>query len=333
MERVLVTGGAGYIGSHVCKALAKAGYEPVALDNLSTGRRQAVRWGRLLELDLADEAGVRAALERERPIAVMHLAASIEVAQSLREPARYYANNVANSLRLLDAMLAADVRTLVFSSTGATYGVANMVPIPEDHRQLPINPYGETKLAVERAIAWLGKAHGLRWVALRYFNAAGADPDGDIGEAHEPEIHLIPLALGAALGLRPPLTVMGTDYPTADGTAVRDYVHVTDLADAHLAALSYLVDGGASVALNLGTGRGYSVRQVIDQVAAVTGRAPPWVDGGRRPGDPPALVANADCALRTLSWRPRHSDLRTILETAYRWHSGGGWPAKGSLGM
>ncbi|MFO1060624.1 MAG: UDP-glucose 4-epimerase GalE [Dongiaceae bacterium] len=322
-ERILVTGGAGYVGAHVCKALARSGFEPVVLDNLSTGHRSAVRWGRLIELDLADKAALVETLRRERPAGVAHLAASIEVAQSMREPARYYANNVVNSLNLLEAMQAAGVPAIVFSSTGATYGIATQVPIPEDHLQLPVNPYGETKLVIERALGWLGKAQGLRWLAFRYFNAAGADPDAEIGEQHEPEIHLIPLALGAALGHRPPLQVMGLDYPTPDGTAVRDYVHVADLAEAHVVGLRHLLAGGESGAFNLGSGRGTSVREIVDEVATVTGRRPPVRESGRRPGDPPILVADPRRAMRTLGWQPRQSDLRTILETAARWHGGG----------
>jgi UDP-arabinose 4-epimerase len=320
MTRVIVTGGAGYIGAHVCKALARAGFEPVALDNLSTGHRDSVRWGRLLSVDLADRSAVHAALLAERPAAVVHLAASIEVGESMRLPQRYYANNVVGSLNLLDAMLAAGVGTIVFSSTGATYGIADRVPIPEDHPQRPINPYGETKLVIERALGWCGGAYGMRWAALRYFNAAGADPEGEIGERHEPEIHLVPLVLGACMGRRPPVRVMGTGYPTADGTAVRDYVHVADLADAHVRVLRYLRDGGDSLALNLGTGTGHSVREVLREAAAVTGSAPPFVEGERRAGDPPALVADPARAMRILEWRPQYSDLATILRTAYRFH-------------
>ena len=320
MSRILVTGGAGYIGSHTCKALARAGFEPVTVDNLATGHRAAVRWGPLLELDLADRDAVRRLLERERFLAVIHLAGFLDVAESMRRPDKYYANNVINTLNLLNAMVAAGPRVVVFSSTGATYGMAEKVPIAEDHPQRPINPYGETKLAIERAIEWYGVAHGLQWASLRYFNAAGADPDGEIGEAHQPEVHLIPLVLGACLGTRPPVQVFGTDYPTPDGTAIRDYVHVVDLAEAHRKALLWLLDGGRELAVNLGTGMGRSVREILRAAATVTGVEPPFTECDRRLGDPPALVADPARANETLRWRPRHSDLPTILETAYRWH-------------
>jgi UDP-glucose-4-epimerase GalE len=317
---ILVTGGAGYIGSHVCKALARAGFMPITLDSFVTGHRRAVRWGPLLELDLRDRPAVLQALSQARPVAVIHLAASIEVAESMREVGKYYGNNVCGSINLLEAAIACGARAFVFSSTGATYGIARQVPIPEDHPQEPINPYGETKLAIERAIRWFGTASGLPWAALRYFNAAGADPEGEIGEAHEPEIHLVPLALGACLGVRPPPTILGTDYPTADGTAVRDYVHVSDLADAHVHAVQYLLEGGTPMAFNLGIGQGYSVRQVLREAAALTGAAPAFGEGPRRPGDPPALVADPRRAMDRLGWRPQRSDLATILETACRWH-------------
>jgi UDP-glucose-4-epimerase GalE len=323
MARIVVTGGAGYIGAHVCKALAGAGFTPIVLDNFATGHRWAVRWGPLVETDLADRSAVEALLVRERPVAVIHLAASIEVGESVRNPQKYYRNNIANSLNLLEAMVAANVGVLVFSSTGATYGIVDRIPIPEDHLQQPINPYGETKLVIERAIRWFGSAHGLKWTSLRYFNAAGADPEGEIGEGHEPEIHLVPLVLGACLGQRPPVTIYGGDYPTIDGTAVRDYVHVSDLATAHLLAVRRLLDGGDGLDLNLGTGTGYSVRQLLDEAGRVTGVAPPAVLGARRPGDPPALVADSSRARRILDWTPRLSDLRTILDTAYRWHRDG----------
>src|SRR5579863_1342633 len=242
--RVLVTGGAGYIGSHAAKALAKAGHEPLVLDNLSAGHRWAVKWGPLFEMDLAETGKLTQLLKKERVEAVMHFAASLLVGESVELPRKYYWNNVVNTLHLLDAMQDAGVKHIVFSSSAATYGNPQQVPIPEDHPKEPVNPYGETKLAMERALQWYGNAYGMKWMALRYFNAAGADPEGEIGESHEPESHLIPLVIQAARGRRANVEIYGTDYPTADGTAVRDYIHVTDLADAHLRALDYLGQGG-----------------------------------------------------------------------------------------
>jgi UDP-arabinose 4-epimerase len=321
-RRVLVTGGAGYIGSHTCKALAAAGHVPVTFDNLSTGHRDAVRWGPFVEGELADRALVERTLREQRIDAVIHFAASAYVGESMSDPAKYFRNNVVHTLALLEAMHAAGVRHIVFSSTCATYGVPRVVPIPEDHPQQPVNPYGESKLFVERALHWHGVAHGLHWLALRYFNAAGADPDGEIGEVHHPETHLIPLAIQAALGQRGPLQVMGTDYDTADGTAVRDYIHVSDLADAHVRALAHLLGGGASGALNLGTGRGHSVRDVVAAVRSAAGREVPALDAPRRAGDPPVLVAAPGRAAGLLGWRPEYSALETIVRTALRWHAG-----------
>ncbi len=290
--RVLVTGGAGYIGSHAAKALAMAGHEPVVLDNLSSGHRWAVKWGPLLEWDLANSEGLRPFLEKERVEAVLHFAASLLVGESVQNPRKYFWNNVVNTLRLLDVMLEAGIRRIVFSSSAATYGNPQKVPIPENHPKEPVNPYGETKLAMERALQWYGNAYEMRWVALRYFNAAGADPDGELGESHDPEAHLIPLTIEAALGHRPYVEIYGTDYPTPDGTAIRDYIHVTDLADAHVRALEYLAGGGESRALNLGTGQGYSVREVIRAVGKVSPCSVPFREGPRRAGDPPILVAD-----------------------------------------
>ncbi len=318
--KILVAGGAGYIGAHACKALAKAGFEPIAVDNLSAGHAEAVRWGKLIEFDLSDHAALPGLIADEGVGAVMHFAASLNVGESVQVPAKYYANNVVNTLALLDAMRETGLDTIVFSSSAATYGNPERVPMPEDHPQRPINPYGETKLAVERALHWYSHAYGLRWTALRYFNAAGADPDGEIGEAHDPEYHLIPLVLEAGLGKRPPVKVFGTDYPTPDGTAVRDYVHVTDLAEAHVLALKRMLDGGGSLAANLGTGQGYSVRQVLESAGEVLGSPVPSENATRRPGDPPELVADPSLAMRELGWQPTRSDLPTILETAVAWH-------------
>ena len=323
MKRILVTGGAGYIGSHTCKALALSGYEPVTLDNLVAGHRWAVNWGPLVQLDMTDAGALADVLRRERIDAVMHFAGYLLVGESMQNPGKYYANNVTNTVNLLDAMAATGVGTIVFSSTAAVYGNPERSPIPEDHPHRPINPYGESKLAIERALHWYGIAHGLKWTALRYFNACGADPDGQIGESHDPETHLIPLVVDAALGKRPPISVFGTDYPTPDGTAVRDFIHVTDLADAHVRALRRLDNGGASLALNLGTGEGYSVRQILETARAVIGSPIPQTDGPRRPGDPPVLVADARSARRELEWTPTMSDLETILQTALAWHRKG----------
>lgn len=319
--RVLVTGGAGYVGSHTAKALALADHEPVVFDDLRAGHRENVGWGPLVEGDLGDGDLVRRTLRDQRIEAVMHFAASAYVGESMRDPRAYYRNNVANTLSLLEAMLDEDVPTIVFSSTCATYGIPERVPITESEPQRPVNPYGATKLAVEGALRWFGEAYGLRWMALRYFNAAGADPDGALGEQHEPETHLLPLAILAALGSGPPLMVFGTDYDTPDGTAVRDYTHVGDLADAHLRATSHLTAGGASAALNLGTGRGHSVREVLEAVESVGGRRVPTVPGPRRTGDPPALVADPTAADRTLGWRARFTDLDEIVRTAWEWHA------------
>ncbi len=316
--RVLVTGGAGYIGSHTAKALARQGHEPVVFDNLSLGHREAVKWGPLVEGDLADAEALRAALRQHRIEAVIHFAAYAYVGESVVNPRKYFANNVSNALMLLGAMLDEGVRRVIFSSTCATYGVPRAVPINEEHPQQPVNPYGEAKLFVERALRWYGEAYGLQWVALRYFNAAGADLDGELGENHEPETHLIPLAILAALG-GPSLRVMGTDYPTPDGTAIRDYIHVADLADAHVKGLDYLARGGASIALNLGTGRGYSVREVVAAVARAAGRSVAVEDAPRRAGDPPELVADARRAIATLGWQPRWSSLDSICSSAFRW--------------
>ena len=319
-RNVLVTGGAGYIGSHTCKALAAAGYLPVALDSLVHGHRWAVRWGPFEHADLADRDGVERVL-RERDIgAVIHFAAYAYVGESMTDPGKYFRNNVANTLNLLEAMRVAGVEQIVFSSTCATYGVPDAVPIAEDHPQRPVNPYGESKLFIERALHWHGVAYGLRWMALRYFNAAGADPDGEIGEDHDPETHLIPLAIETALGRRRELQVLGTDYPTPDGTAIRDYIHVTDLAEAHVRALRHLEADGASGPLNLGTGCGHSVREVVAMVERVGGRRVNTRNAPRRAGDPPVLVAAPGRAREVLGWEPRRSSLETIVQTALRWH-------------
>jgi UDP-arabinose 4-epimerase len=320
-KTILVTGGAGYIGSHACKALAKAGYEPVSYDSLVRGHREAVRWGPLVEGDLADRELLAATLKRHGVAAVMHFAAFAYVEESVKRPELYFRNNVINSLGLFEAMLAANVKRIVFSSTCATYGVPTEMPIRETTPQRPVNPYGEGKLMVERALSWLGPAHGLKHTCLRYFNAAGADPDCETGENHDPETHLIPLVLDAALKRRARIDIYGTDYPTPDGTAVRDYIHVQDLAEAHVKALQYLEGGGDSVALNLGTGRGCSVRETIAAAERVTGLAIPRQESPRRAGDPPMLVADPSLVGKVLGWQARMSGMDNIIATAWAWHN------------
>ena len=320
VTRVLVTGGAGYIGSHAAKLLARAGIEPVVFDNFATGHPWAVKWGPLVRGDLQEAELIHAVLVKYRVRAVMHFAASAYVDESMRSPRKYFRNNALNSVNLLDAMLDTGVKHVVFSSTCATYGMATTVPIPESHSQQPVNPYGESKRFVERALHWYGEAYGLRWVTLRYFNAAGADPEGEIGEEHDPETHLVPMAVQAGLAVQPRLEIYGTDYPTRDGTAIRDFIHVTDLAQAHVLALKHLLDGGENTALNLGTGRGHSVREVVAEVERVSGRRVAIQEAARRPGDPPILVADAGRASQMLGWRPQYSNLDTIIDTAWRWH-------------
>jgi len=319
---ILIVGGAGYIGSQTAKAVARAGLEPVALDNLVYGHRSAARWGPLVEGDISDRSLLGSVFADHRVTAVIHFAAYAYVGESVQNPRKYFHNNVTGSLALLDAMVDHGVRDIVFSSTCATYGQPVQVPITEDHPQRPINPYGESKLAVERILHWYGGAYDLRYAALRYFNAAGADPEGEIGEDHDPETHLIPLAIGAALGTSPKLQIFGTDYPTPDGTAIRDYIHVADLADAHLLALGRLQNGDKALALNLGTGKGHSVREVVASVEKISGRKVPRVEVGRRAGDPPALVADASLAAQRLGWRPKYAELDTIVEHAFRWQKG-----------
>ena len=316
---VLVTGGAGYIGSHAAKALHGAGYRVVVYDNLVAGHRAAVKFGELVTGDITDLALLRATLKQHRIFAVMHFAAFLDVGESVRAPGKYYRNNVVGALTVLEAMAAEAVKPFVFSSTCATYGEPIETPIAETHPQKPINSYGESKLAIERALPHFEHAYGMPWVALRYFNASGADPDGEIGEDHSPEIHLIPRAIEAATGGRG-LTVFGDDYPTPDGTCLRDYIHVSDLADAHLKALDAIVETGKSGAYNLGTGHPHSVREVIETVQRVTGRAVPWTLGPRRPGDPAVLYAAPNKAQAELHWTPRFPDLDAIVGTAWEWH-------------
>ncbi|HYE35241.1 UDP-glucose 4-epimerase GalE [Methylocaldum sp.] len=321
MEKaILVTGGAGYIGSHTAKALSQAGYLPITFDNLVYGHSWAVRWGPLFEADLANTTALQQVLRDYKVEGVIHFAAYAYVGESMAHPEKYFRNNVVNTLNLLEAMQAAGIRSIVFSSTCATYGLPGETPIPEDHRQHPINPYGESKLFIERVLHWHHVAHGLCYAALRYFNAAGADPDGEIGEDHDPETHLIPLAIETALGKRNCLDIFGTDYPTPDGTAIRDYIHVTDLATAHVRALEKLLAGSGGFCVNLGTGQGHSVRQVVETVKEIGGREVVVRESPRRPGDPPILVAAPTRAGQLLDWYPRYSDLSTIIKTAWDWH-------------
>ncbi len=322
---VLVVGGAGYIGSHAAKALAAAGRRVVVLDDLSNGHRDAVRWGDLVVGSIRDEALVASTIERYQVSAVMHFAAWLYVGASMTDPSGYYANNVEGTLALLRAMVTGGVSRLVFSSTAAVFGNPERTPIDETHPTRPINPYGETKLAIERALPHFERAYGLRSVVLRYFNAAGADPDGEIGEAHDPEPHLVPLAIEAALD-GPPLHVFGVDYDTPDGTCLRDYVHVSDLASAHVLALEHLDAGGASATYNLGNGRPFSVKDVMAAVERVSGRAVRWTPGPRRAGDPAVLFASSRRIREELGWAPRFTDPTEIVDTAWRWrvsHPGG----------
>jgi len=319
-KAILVTGGAGYIGSHACKALARAGYTPIAFDNLVYGHRWSVQWGPLEEGDILDRGRLEEVLQKYEPAAVMHFAAYAYVGESVENPGKYYRNNVAGTVNLLEALRDNGIEKLIFSSTCATYGVPQRNPIPEDHPQDPINPYGASKLMIERVLRDFDAAHGLRSISLRYFNAAGADPDAEIGEDHDPETHLIPLVLDAAAGTRPHITVFGDDYDTPDGTCIRDYIHVTDLADAHLLALKSLENGADSTAFNLGNGQGFSVNQVINTARRVTGRAIPVKTGTRRAGDPPELVGDASRAIGTLGWKPRFAALEDIVQSAWKWH-------------
>ncbi|MBI2388859.1 MAG: UDP-glucose 4-epimerase GalE [Deltaproteobacteria bacterium] len=321
--RVLVTGGAGYIGSHTARLLAEEGFSPFVLDDLGRGHREAARFGQLIVGDVGDAALVARVVRDHRIEAAVHFAAFAYVGESVRDPGLYWTNNTVKSLALVDALVGAGVRDVVFSSTCATYGDPRSLPLREDHPQAPVNAYGASKLAVEHILRSYGVAHGLRWMALRYFNAAGAHPDGTMGERHDPETHLVPLAIEAALGRARPLEIFGTDYDTPDGTALRDYVHVLDLADAHVRALRHLAQGGASGALNLGTGRGHSVREIVSAVEGVVGKPVPHTFGPRRAGDPPALVADPTNARTTLGWTPQYTDLRAIIETAARWHRRG----------
>ena len=325
MSVVLVTGGAGYIGAHACKALARAGYTPVTYDNLSTGWEAAVRFGPFERGDLLDRDRLAEVFARHRPAAVMHFAALSQVGEAMRAPARYWRNNLCGSLNLAEAAAEAGCRSFVFSSTCAVYGEQDGVTLDEESAQAPLNAYGASKRAVEDMLADVGAAAGLRRVVFRYFNVAGADPEAEVGEHHEPETHLIPVVLQAIDGQRPALTIHGTDYDTPDGTCIRDYVHVSDLVEAHVRGLRWLEEGGESRVFNLGTGHGFSVREVIEAARRTTNRPVPAEEGPRRPGDCTRLVSGSDRAARDLGWRPERSTLETMIGDAWRWHRTGGY--------
>ena len=319
-KKVLVVGGAGYIGSHTCLVLAERGYEPVVFDNLSNGHAEFVRWGPLEEGDIRDRKRLDEVFAKHRPDAVLHFAALIEVGESVKDPVSFYENNVGGALNLLAAVLSAGVDAFVFSSTCATYGLPERVPMDETHPQAPINPYGRTKWIIEQALKDYGTYKGLRSVMLRYFNAAGADPEGRIGEWHSPETHAVPLAIEAALGRRDGFKVFGSDYDTRDGTCVRDYIHVLDLADAHVRAVDYLLGGGQTVELNLGTGTGTTVKELLAAISAFSGKPFPVEYVGRRDGDSTSLVADNARAREVLGWEPRYG-LGDIIGSAWKWHS------------
>lgn len=329
-ERVLVTGGAGYIGSHACKALKVAGYEPVTYDNLCTGWQQAVKFGPFEQGDLHDRARLDEVLSRHKPIAVMHFAALSQVGEAMREPGKYWRSNVLGSLNLIEATIAAGIRNFVFSSTCATYGDHDGVVLDEQTPQTPLNAYGASKRAIEDMLKDFGASDGLRSVIFRYFNVAGADPEGEVGEFHQPETHLVPLILDAIDGKRDGLTIHGTDYPTPDGTCIRDYVHVMDLVDAHVLGLKHLqkpsvLQGGGTEVFCLGTGNGFSVREVIDQSHHVTNRPVPVTEGPRRPGDAVKLVSGSEKASAVLGWKADRSTMPQMVADAWRWHQNGGY--------
>ena len=319
-DSILVTGGAGYIGSHMCKALKKKGFIPITYDNLSEGDESAVKWGPLIIGDLNDSNRLNFAINTYKPIAVMHFAANALVSESVKNPGKYYQNNVANTINLLNAMVANNLKTIIFSSTCATFGLPQNTPICEQHPQKPINPYGRSKWMIEQILEDFKKAYGIESAILRYFNAAGADLDTEIGENHKTETHLIPLTIYAALNINPHITIYGNDYPTEDGTAIRDYIHVNDLADAHLRALEYLLSNKQSIKLNLGTGKGFSVLQIIEQIKEITQIDFLVKKSKKREGDPSILFANSSLAKKLLGWQPQYSDLKTIIESAWLWH-------------
>ncbi|MDD4937810.1 MAG: UDP-glucose 4-epimerase GalE [Candidatus Shapirobacteria bacterium] len=317
---ILIVGGAGYIGSHINKELNKQGYKTVVFDSLVKGHKEAVKWGEFFEGDLGNIENIREVFKKYPIEAVLHFAAFIEVGESVIDPQKYYQNNVKNTLNLFQVMLETQVKKIIFSSTAATFGNPKYTPIDEKHPQIPINPYGQAKLMVEKILADYDAAYGLKYIALRYFNACGADLETEIGENHNPESHLIPLILDAAAGKREDIKIFGTDYPTPDGTCVRDYIHVADLAQAHILALKKLVEGGESDQFNLGNGSGFSVKQVIEVAKKVTGIDFKVTEVERRVGDPPILVADSTKAKNILNWQPKYADLETIIDSAWKWH-------------
>lgn len=317
---ILVTGGAGYIGSHANKELTLAGYETIVLDNMSYGHEDFLKWGVYENVDLGDLDSLRKVFQKYKIEAVMHFAAFTYVGESVEDPQKYYLNNLKNTLNLLQVMNEFKIKKIIFSSTCATYGNPQEIPITETHPQDPISPYGKAKLMVEQVLSDYSSAYGLRYVSLRYFNAAGADPDGDVGERHNPETHLIPLILDAAAGKREDIKIFGTDYPTNDGTCIRDYIHVTDLADAHIKALKYLENGGMSEFFNLGNGNGFSVEEVIEEARKVTDKEIKATEADRRPGDPPVLVGSSKKSRKILKWQPKYDNLTEIIKTAWEWH-------------
>ena len=317
--RILVTGGAGYIGSHIVKQLGEKGHDVLTIDNLSTGHKEAVLYGKLGVLDLSDKEKLKEVIKNFSPDAVMHFAASIEVAESVKNPLKYYRNNTANTLNLLEILQESGVNKFIFSSTAAVYGEPENVPIKETEPLNPINPYGKSKAFIEHILKDMSNAYGFRYVSLRYFNVAGADPEGRIGESHNPETHLIPLILKTAKGERKSIKIFGTDYPTPDGTAIRDYIHVEDLANAHIVALEYLLNGGESDVFNCGYGHGYSVKEVVETAKKVTGIDFPVEETDRRPGDPAVLVANNSKLVNKLDWKPKYDDIEYIIKTAWNW--------------
>ncbi|MDQ7787023.1 MAG: UDP-glucose 4-epimerase GalE [Thermodesulfovibrionales bacterium] len=318
---ILIVGGAGYIGSHVNKLFSLRGYRTVVFDNLVYGHREFVKWGEFFFGDLAGKEQIRRCFREYAIDAVMHFSAFAYVGESVVDPAKYYLNNVANTLNLLEVMREFQVRHFIFSSTCATYGIPGTIPIPEDHPQKPVNPYGRSKLMIEEILKDYDSAYGIKHINLRYFNAAGADPDAEIGEQHDPETHLIPLTIEAALGRREDIRIFGTDYPTKDGTCIRDYIHVMDLADVHMKALEYVKNRETSDSFNLGNGTGHSVREVIDTVRRISSRDFRVIETERRAGDPPVLIGSSQKAITTLGWRPQFADIGMIVETAWRWHS------------
>ncbi len=320
---ILIAGGAGYIGSHTNKLLNQRDYSTIAFDNLITGRREFVKWGEFFLGDLANKKQIRLCFEKFQIKAVMHFSAFSYVDESVAEPAKYYRNNVINTLNLLEVMKEFDVQYFIFSSSCSVYGIPEESPITENHSKKPISPYGRTKFMIEEILKDYDRAYGTKYINLRYFNAAGADPDGEIGECHNPETHLIPLAILASLGVKEDIEIFGTDYPTEDGTCIRDFIHVSDLADAHIRALEHLMTTKESDSINLGIEKGYSVREVIDTVRDVSGRNVKVKETKRRPGDPPRLISSNQRAKKVLGWKPRYIDLRAIVETAWNWHSKG----------